>query len=309
MKKKLLYVLGGLSALLVGVGWYLLDFALRPEKGRDVEAAWQAQCDTYPAVRGWRDSLLAAGALRDTVLTAEDGTPLHAYYVRAARPTRRTALLLHGYTDNAVGMMMLGRMYERELGCNLLLPDLRYAGESGGTHVQMGWLDRLDAARWLALAPPLFGDSLSVVVHGVSMGAATAMMLSGDSLPPYVKAFVEDCGYTSVWAQFRKELKEQFSLPAFPVLYIASALCGVRYGWTFGEASALEAVRRCRRPMLFIHGTADDYVPTAMVYELYAAKPQPKELWAVAGVAHAAAYRQAPDDYRRRVANFLRDRW
>ena len=44
------------------------------------------------------------------------------------------------------------------------------------------------------------------------------MMVSGEKLPAYVDCFVEDCGYTSVWDQFKKELKEQFHLPAFPLL-------------------------------------------------------------------------------------------
>lgn len=203
-------------------------------------------------------------------------------------------------------MMPLGRMYRRDLGYNLLLPDLRYAGRSGGTHIQMGWLDRLDVRRWLDVVPALFGDSATVVVHGISMGAATAMMLSGEAdLPPAVRAFVEDCGYTSVWDQFRKELRGRFGLPPFPLLYSASWLCGVRYGWDFREASALEAVRRCRRPMLFVHGAADDYVPTSMVRVLYAAKPAPKALWVAPGSAHAMSYHDHPEEYARRVAQFL----
>ncbi len=293
--------------LLFGASWYMLDYALCPgARGHDVERAWHESDEMFPGLLAWRDSLLRVSALRDTVLAAPDGTPLHAYYVRAARPTRRTALLVHGYTDNAVRMMPLGRMYGRDLGYNILLPDLRYAGHSGGTHIQMGWLDRLDVRRWLDAVPALFGDSATVVVHGVSMGAATAMMLAGtDSLPSRLRAFVEDCGYTSVWAQFRKELRGRFGLPPFPLLYTASWLCGVRYGWDFREASALEGVRACTLPMLFIHGGADDYVPTAMVYELYAAKPAPKALWVVPGSAHAMSYHDHPQAYARRVALFL----
>ncbi len=59
--------------------------------------------------------------------------------------------------------------------------------------------------QWIDIAPALFGDSLQAVVHGISMGAATTMMLSGEKLPAYIRCFVEDCGYTSVWDQFQKE--------------------------------------------------------------------------------------------------------
>lgn len=285
---------------------YLLDFSLRPaNRGKDIAGSWAYMEKEYPYVAAWRDSLLRAGALRDTFILSADGTRLHAHYVRAPRPTRRTAVIVHGYTDNAVRMMMIGRMYQRDLRCNILLPDLRYSGLSGGDAIQMGWLDRLDVARWIETVPALFGDSARVVCHGISMGAATVMMLSGERQPPCVAAFVEDCGYTSVRDQFTKELKERFRLPACPLMDIASTLCRWRYGWDFDEASALHAVSRCQLPMLFIHGDADDFVPTYMVRQLYAAKPGRKELWIVPDAAHAFSYRDRPGEYTRRVAAFL----
>ena len=123
---------------------------------------------------------------------------------------------------------------------------------SEGNHVQMGWKDRLDVLQWTETADELFGrnhaDSIAsrstkMVVHGISMGAATTMMVSGEVehgqyQQPFIKCFVEDCGYTSVWDEFRGELKEQFGLPAFPLLHTASWLCRQEYGWDFREASA-----------------------------------------------------------------------
>ena len=129
-----------------------------------------------PALRPWLDSLDRAQALRDTTIIAPDGTPLHARYVRSARPTQRVALLVHGYGDAAGRMYHIGRMYARSMNAHLLLPDLRYHGRTPGTHIGMGWNDRLDVLRWAKLAPHLFRlspDSLRLVVHGVSMGAAT----------------------------------------------------------------------------------------------------------------------------------------
>ena len=130
----------------------------------------------------------------------------------------------------------------------MLLPDLRYSGLSGGEAFQMGWKDRLDVLRWMNVANQLYGDSTRMVVHGISMGAATTMMVSGEPQAPYVKAFVEDCGYTDVWTQFSKELKEQFGSPSFPLMYTADWLCQLEYGWGFREASALEQVKKCTFP-------------------------------------------------------------
>ena len=49
--------------------------------------------------------------------------------------------------------------------------------------------------------------------------------------------------------------------------------------------------------MLFIHGDKDTYVPTWMVYPLYEAKPEPKELWIVPGAAHALSYKENKQEY------------
>ena len=131
------------------------------------------------------------------------------------------------------------------------------------------------------------------------------MMVSGEEQQPFVKCFVEDCGYTSVWDEFRGELKAQYGLPAFPLLHVASRLCKQEYGWDFREASTLEQVKKCTLPMLFIHGDADSYVPTWMVYPLYEAKPEPKELWIVPGSAHAMSYKDYPQEYTEHVKKFV----
>ncbi|EKC68011.1 alpha/beta hydrolase, partial [human gut metagenome] len=52
-------------------------------------------------------------------------------------------------------------------------------------------------------------------------------------------------------------------------------------------------------------GDADDYVPTWMVYPLYEAKPGEKELWVVPGATHAMSYRDNPEEYTRRVGEFV----
>lgn len=292
-------------SLLFGAN-YLIDYALKPgERSRNEKLAWTEIEELYPGMEAWRDSLKRNGALHDTVIMRK-GVNLHAWYVKAPRPTAATALLVHGYTDCSIRMMPLGRMYNRDLKMNILLPDLQNAGRTDGDHFQMGWLDREDVKEWARVSRTLFGDTARVVVHGVSMGAATTMMLSGDKdVPRCVKAYVEDCGYTSVEEQFSKELKERFGLPAWPLIPLASQLCEWRYGWNFEEASSLKQVAQCSLPMFFIHGTADSFVPTRMVYPLYKAKPQPKALWLAPGAAHARSYHAYPKAYTWRVKRFL----
>lgn len=292
-------------ALLWAASSFMLNYSLSPiNRGKDLQGSWEYMFENYPELRAWKDSLQQADALKDTFIYAPDQTRLHAFYVAAPTPTSKTAVIVHGYTDNAIRMMMIGYMYNRSLGYNILLPDLRYSGQSDGNYLQMGWLDRKDVMQWMNVANQIYGDSTQMVIHGISMGGATTMMVSGEPQPDYVKCFVDDCGYTSVWNQFGKELKEQFGLPEIPLMYTASWLCNLKYGWNFTEASALEQVKKCQLPMLFIHGEKDDYVPTWMVYQLYEAKPQPKELWIVPNADHATSYKLNKETYTEKVKLF-----
>lgn len=302
----LLVIILLLVVVSVGGGFYMIDYALKPDhRGKDIEGSYQSVAKTYPYVGEWLDSLRRVSALKDTTIINREGKRLHGYYVKASRPTANTALIVHGYTDNAIRMMSIGYMFNHDLQYNILLPDLQYHGQSEGDAIQMGWKDRLDVLQWMDVARAIYGDSTRMVVHGISMGGATTMMVSGEPQKDYVKCFIEDCGYTSVWDEYSQELKVQFGLPEFPILYVASGICKLQYGWGFKEASSLNQVKKSHLPMLFIHGDADTYVPTWMVYPLYEAKPEPKELWIVPGAIHAASYRDNREAYTEKVRAFL----
>ncbi|WP_300698951.1 alpha/beta hydrolase [uncultured Bacteroides sp.] len=317
-------------AIIIVASFYMLDYSLNPKSnnGKDIQGSYSYMRNEYPHICQWMDSLLDAGALKDTFIVNPEGVRLHAIYAAAPEPTAKTAVIVHGYTDNCIRMLMLGYLYHKNLKYNILLPDLQNHGLSEGKSIQMGWKDRKDVLTWMDVANDLFQKPFNIidtiytpdgrcnicrvkdnksqmVVHGISMGAATTMMLSGEKSPYYVCCFVEDCGYTSVWDEFSHELKKQFNLPAFPLMYTTSGLCKVKYGWGFEEASSLKQVKKSRHPMLFIHGDADTYVPTWMVHTLYEAKPGHKELWIVPGTAHAMSYKEHPEEYTARVKSFV----
>ena len=311
MKKNIRYGLLGLLAVavvaLTGGSFYMLGYSLTPKdnKGKDIPGSYEYMHSKYPFITPWLDSLQTTGALRDTFIINRKGRQLHAMFASAAKPTDKTAVIVHGYTDNAIRMLMIGYLYNNDLNYNILLPDLQDNGLSEGPAIQMGWKDRLDVLNWMNIANDIFGKRTQMVVHGISMGAATTMMVSGEAQQPFVKCFVEDCGYTSVWDEFSFQLKDMFGLPEFPVMYTTSWLCNAKYGWNFQEASSLEQVKKCSLPMFFIHGDADTYVPTRMVYPLYEAKSEPKELWIVPGATHAMSYKDYPQEYTERVKKFV----
>ena len=301
----------------IGGSFYMLDFALAPDAERtDTAASFRQLVEKHPEVKPWLDSLNQRGALCDTFINMPSGERHHGYFIRQATDStknvadsttmsRPVAIVVHGWRDTAIKFMTIARIYELA-GYHVLMPDLHAHGLSEGEAVQMGWKDRKDVLHWMTVASKLFGTN-DFVIHGVSMGAATTMCVSGEKMPECVKTvrFVEDCGYTSVWDEFSYELKEEFGLSDFPILYASSLLCKIKYGWSFGEASSIKQVRKCPYPMLFIHGDDDTFVPSEMVHLLYEAKQGEKDLWITKGTKHARSYSDYREEYIQRVRAFI----
>ena len=192
-----------------------------------------------------------------------------------------------------------------DLGYHVLLPNARAHGLSEGTVRGMGWLERKDMLLWIDQI--VSGDANArIALHGVSMGGATVMMTAGEALPANVRAMVEDCGYTSAYAEFTAQLRDMFGLPEFPFMQAASLVTRIRGGYWLSEANAVRQVRKSAVPMLFIHGDQDAFVPFSMLEEVYQAATCEKEKLVVQGAGHGAAALVDPEGYWFAVQSFLK---
>ena len=277
---------------------------MRPERARDLSRPEERAGRRWEPYAGQLDEGIAhirAAAWEERWITSFDGLRLHGRLLRGEG--RRSVLLVHGYHSSGENDFCGIFDYYASRGYNILLIDQRGHALSGGRELAYGLRERRDVLDWArALARELGGE---IWLHGVSMGAATTMMTAGEDTPEQVKVFVEDCGYTSVWDIFSSELKLRFGLPEFPILYTASATARAKAGYGFKEASALQQVQNCEKPMLFIHGTADDFIPYEMMGTLYNAKPGTNKATLTAeGAGHGEAMDVLGDTYWNTVFDF-----
>lgn len=235
--------------------------------------------------------------------TSADGLKLSAIYLPAT-DSHKTAIVAHGYMGNAETMANYAKMFH-DLGYNVLVPDARGHGKSEGDYIGFGWHERKDYVKWIDQVLETNGQSEEIVLYGISMGAATVMMTSGEPLPTNVKAIIEDCGYSSVNEELAYQLNELFSLPPFPLIQVTSLMTKIRAGYFFGEADAIKQLEKNQLPMLFIHGDADTFVPYEMLDKVYQATTGPKEKYIVPGAEHAKAYSIDPENYQKTVSSFL----
>lgn len=235
--------------------------------------------------------------------TNDEGLSLWALFYENQKDTHKYVLAVHGYTvDNRDIAPAIKPFYEK--GYHILTPDQRGRGHSEGDYLGMGHLEKDDVVMWVNTIVEK-DPKAEIILYGESMGAATVMMASGEKLPKNVKAVIEDCGYTSAYEMFQDQLKERFGLPEFPFLPAAQLVGQMRAGYNFGDASAINQIKKTKLPILFIHGGADDYVPTRMGKELYESYKGPKELLIIDGAGHGQSADVNPDKYYQTVFDFI----
>lgn len=234
-----------------------------------------------------------------------DDLTLQGYYLAAKEPTNKLAVFAHGYLGNALDMGLFGEYYYEELGYNIFTPNMRGHGKSEGDYYGFGWHDRLDLKEWIHLLIAQNGDDTEIVLHGLSMGAATVLMTSGEDLPANVKVIIADSPYTSVYDLFAYQMERMFRLPDKPILPSTSVVTKMRAGYSLTEASTLEQVKKTSIPVLYITGGSDSFVPTEMTEELFAETTSETEIYTYPDANHGESIVLYRNDYLERVTSFI----
>lgn len=253
------------------------DFKKQMDESRDLIEHGRALYDSLP--------------YEDLYLTSFDGLRLHARFYKNG-DGRRTLLLSHGFRSSGRGdFAAVLPLYYETLGCSLLVLDHRAHGESEGRYITYGIRERFDVRDWARYLTDRAGGDVQIVLDGISMGATAVLMACGTELPDTVTGVIADCGFTSPWDIFSHILHSTFHLGDFPILYLVGHMARRRAHFGFREATTVRAMEKWTKPALFIHGTADDFVPPAMTEAAYAACPAAdKTLILVEGAMHGCSY-------------------
>ena len=241
-------------------------------------------------------------AYESVSVTSDDALKLYADFYINEHPSDNTIICVHGY--NSCGYYDFSRMVEPILqnGYNCLLIDQRHYGKSEGKFTGFGMLECRDVLKWINLVNERFPGG-KIVLYGVSMGAATVMQTSKFN-PPSVVGIVEDCGFTSCKEEFAATLKTTAHLPAFPMIPILSFWCKLFLKLDL-KSDSRDCVAATNIPMLFIHGTADTFIPYQMCEECYEACQSEKQIKLYDGAGHAQSHFIHPAEYERDFFEFV----
>lgn len=235
-------------------------------------------------------------------ITSHDGLKLAADCL-PAKDAKGTLIVVHGYrSNNFLDFSCVFELYH-SWGYNILAVHDRAHGESEGKYIGFGILDRYDVLDWVNYAVENIGGD--IFLDGMSMGATTVLMTSGFDLPENVKGIIADCGFTSPWEECKHVLKQNFNLPAFPLLHSCSVALKWIAGYSLDEYSTLEALKTNKIPVLFIHGSKDSFVPTYMGKQNYDACIAEKEILIIDDAEHAESFLKETERCKQALKNFL----
>lgn len=243
------------------------------------------------------------GTYERVLFASADGLQLSGWFFPSGKPGPGI-VLCHGFQTGRREALPVA-LGLRERGYNTLVFDFRAHGESEGRWTSCGFLETRDlegAVRYLQGRPEVVGHRVGVV--GFSMGAAVSILTAARM--PEIAAVVADSPFATLRGVLASGFRVIFRLPAFPLanvsLWFAEKLVGV----CADEIRPVDYVALVSpRPLLIIHGEADQLIPVANAHAVYATAAEPKEIWTVPGADHVEARLQDPEGYLDRVESFL----
>lgn len=252
---------------------------------------WMRQVDAMPS--------------RELEITSFDGLKLCGRYYECEKGAP-IEIMFHGYRGNARRDLSGGVVRAFKQGRSVLIADHRACGNSEGRVVTFGINESRDCLAWVKCVINDIDRDARIILTGISMGAATVMIAAGDeALPKNVVAVLADCGYTSA-REIIKNTMRDMKLPP-DLLYPFARIGGKLFGnFDIDETSPIESMKKCKVPVIFIHGDRDTFVPYEMsVRNFEACASENKKLVTIEGAGHGVAYPTDPDKYLAEIGAFF----
>ena len=239
----------------------------------------------------------------DLYINSFDNLKLHALFIN--NNTNKTIICVHGYkAKDGLYDFGMSAKFLNSLGYNLLFVDNRAHGLSQGKYIGFGVLDSIDVNSWVDYLVTNMNQE-TIILYGMSMGAATVLNTdsSPDSSP--VKAIIADCGFASGYDEVAYQIKKMYHLPSFPLVPISNILLKLLAKYSLKDKEAYKSIKNYKNNLLIIHGSKDHFVPTSDAYKIFDNATCKKKLLIIKDASHAKSYLKDTKLYEKTVREFL----
>lgn len=309
MKKTLKVLLGiviAMVAAVAGVLLYCYNLAFRRNDKRLPKEGSAPTGEQYApfkeVIEKGANNILSASYEKVTI-TSRDGISLvgRYYHVKDGAPV---SIIFHGYRSTLGTDCNGGYSMSVRRGYNVLVVYQRAHRESGGRTITFGVKERFDCLDWIEYINNRFGENTKILLMGLSMGAATVLMAAGLDLPANVRGVMADCGFSSP-KEILQEVIKQMKFPLRITYFFVRMSARIFGHFDPEEASAVEALKNAKVPVLIIHGDDDRFVPSRMSRDNYEACASAKEILIVPGAGHGLSYCVDAKAYEKAVEDFM----
>lgn len=242
-------------------------------------------------------------AYEEVTLTTSDGLNLAAWYVPNASG-RGTVIYAHGHTNHR-GQMLEQAAFLHENGYSGLLFDFRRHGDSEGDLTTFGYYEWRDAQAALRHVVDERGEEGPVILWGVSMGAATALLTATEE--PEYDAVIAESSYYAASETLRSDLSRIFGLPTIPFGFLTGTITELRVGIKIDSLDLGRAVAGLgETAVLLVGGSADRRMPLSNNERLFERIPGArKEIYVAEGATHGDIWEMDREAYAEKVLAFL----
>ncbi len=260
----------------------------------------------YPDPNDGKSPISYGLEFRQVQFDSLDGILLKGWYIPAKQESGKKGTIIYCHGHNRTRIEMLPEAaFACGLGYDGLVFDLRHQGQSGGEMTTLGYEERLDVLGAVRFALTREKATRPVILWGVSMGAAAALMAAAES--PDVDAVISDSSFLSLSDVVAHHAKLFLRLPKFPIadeLTYAIAWRGHFRPSDFDLENAVERINP--RPILFVAVAGDRRMPPSIAQRLYAHSTSPQNsLVILPGNRHGEGFRLARNRYEQAVKDFL----
>lgn len=238
----------------------------------------------YKAAYAWYEDI----PKEDENITAYDGVKLHGVYIPSHdKKSEKLAIVIHGYQSKGRDMVIIAKMYS-DLGFKVLLIDQRGHGYSSGKFTTMGHHEAYDLKKWLHYVTRRHGAHINVLLHGVSMGASTALLATKFGESKIVKTLILDACFTNFYDSLKRSSDNQFLKLFLPGISLLSLFI---FKTTLRSINPLRQAKKTDIPTLLIHGKKDRVITDQMIQSIYEAlQSRQKQILEIDDAKHAKAF-------------------
>ncbi|MGB4588759.1 MAG: alpha/beta hydrolase [Clostridiaceae bacterium] len=216
--------------------------------------------------------------------------------------SKKYIIIVHGITMNIYGALKYLPFFYKK-GFNVVVFDQRNHGLTGGPNTTYGYFEKWDLHNITDYLFNTYGNDISVGLHGESMGGAISVLNMG--IDSRIDFGIIDSAFSDLPELLFMMLVDELHIHNKKLLSFINLFIKQQSGFSIEDVSPIKEIPGIEKPILFIHGEKDNYIPVKMAKIMYAFKLHNKYIYLSKDGEHGTSMASDPHQYDVELTKFL----